>query len=71
MTSKVVVVGRDPQDIANAMGLAKMIADGSGSSISAIVLVGGEDLPRVASGIASEGYVISGTGHTPELISAA
>ncbi len=71
MTSKVVVVGRNPQDVADALGLAKALADASGSPIAAVVLEGGDDLPRVASGIASEGYVVSGGGHVPELLFAA
>ncbi|MGC8555942.1 MAG: hypothetical protein ACP5NG_02885, partial [Conexivisphaera sp.] len=71
MTGKVVVVGRNPQDVADALGLAKLIADALGSRISAVVLSGGEELPRVASGIASEGYLVSGSGHAPELVSAA
>ena len=71
MSSKVFVVGRNPQDVSAALGLAKAIADSSGSSISALVLSGGDELPKVASGIASEGYAVAGIGHAPELLAAA
>jgi electron transfer flavoprotein alpha subunit len=69
--TKVVVAGRNPQDISDAIGFAKIVADASGSSLIAVVLSGGEDLPRAAAGIASEAYAISGSGHAPELVLAA
>jgi electron transfer flavoprotein alpha subunit len=66
--SRVVVAGRNPQDVSSAIGFAKMIADASGSSVVAVALSGGDELGRAVAGIASEAYAISGSGHAPELM---